>query len=112
MKEPAEEPPRSRQTTLGDLGATLGRDSLEKKIAEHKISIEDEIYNDTWKSCCMELDRRAVQYFTQIIIIGGIMSFTIVQLTRLNTCEGQQAYLGLLTLLIGILIPHPQFKDV
>ena len=28
-----------------------------------------------------------------------------------ETCEAQQAYLGLLTMLIGILIPSPKFND-
>ena len=85
--------------------------SIERKILEHRFKVEDDKYKDTWKSCCMVLDRRAVQYFTQIIIIGGTMAFSITQLYRNDTCEGQQAYLGLLTLLIGILIPNPKFND-
>jgi len=85
--------------------------SVDMKILEHRFKVEDDKYKDTWKSCCMVLDRRAVQYFTQILIIGGTMGFSIAQLYRINTCEGQQAYLGLLTLLIGILIPNPKFSD-
>tara|TARA_R110000764_G_scaffold17132_1_gene47159 strand:- start:1056 stop:1439 length:384 start_codon:yes stop_codon:yes gene_type:complete len=85
--------------------------SVNMKILEHRFKVEDDRYKDTWKSCCMVLDRRAVQYFTQIAIIGGTMGFSIAQLYRNETCEGQQAYLGLLTLLIGILIPNPKFND-
>ena len=87
--------------------------SKELKILEqeHRFKIEDDKYKDAWVSCCMVLDRRAVMYFTQIAIMGGTMIFSIAQLYRNETCEAQQAYLGLLTMLIGILIPNPKFND-
>ena len=85
--------------------------SLEKRIIEHRFKVQDDKYKDTWKSCCMVLDRRAVQYFTQIFIIGGCMIFSVIQLTQLTDCESQQTYMGLLTLLIGILLPNPKFND-
>jgi hypothetical protein len=92
-----------------------GRSSTSKELKileqEHRFKIEDDKYKDTWKSCCIILDRRAVMYFTQIAIMAGTMVFSIAQLYRNETCEAQQAYLGLLTMLIGILIPNPKFND-
>tara|TARA_R110000868_G_scaffold78486_1_gene223959 strand:- start:71 stop:397 length:327 start_codon:yes stop_codon:yes gene_type:complete len=85
--------------------------SIERKILEHKLKIEDDKYADTWKSCCILLDRRAVQYFTQIIVIGGTMGFCISKLYFNESCEAQKTYLGLLTLLLGVLIPNPKFSD-
>jgi hypothetical protein len=85
--------------------------SVEKRMLDHRFKVEDDKYKDTWKSCCMVMDRRAVQYFTQLIVIGGTMCFSISQLYRSDACEDQQAYLGLLTLLIGIFIPNPKFSD-
>lgn len=85
--------------------------SLQQRRLEHKWAVAEEKYNNTWKSCCMLLDRRAVQYFTQIGIITGVMMFCIYQLTSLEGCDSQQTYMGLLTLLLGILIPNPQFND-
>jgi hypothetical protein len=76
---------------------------LELKLAEKK-------YENTWESCCLKTDKRAVVYFTQMIVICGIMGFSISQLIRINSCEGQQAYMGLLTLLIGLLMPNPKFN--
>ena len=97
------------------VGPNLNRSSTSIKLKileqEHRFKIEDDKYKDTWVSCCMVLDRRAVMYFTQIAIIGGTMAFSIAQLYRNASCEGQQAYLGLLTMLIGILIPNPKFSD-
>jgi hypothetical protein len=85
--------------------------SVQKTILQHRMDIEDEKYRNTWTSCCVTLDRRAVQYFTQIAIIGGSMCFSISQLYRNQSCENQQAYLGLLTLLIGLLMPAPKFNN-
>lgn len=86
---------------------------IELKVLEqeHRFKIEDEKYTDRWESCCMVLDRRAVQYFTQITLIAGTMAFSVIQLYRNETCETQQTYIGLLTMLVGILLPTPKFND-
>ena len=64
-----------------------------------------------WRSCCgLKLDKNAVQYFTTIGIITGIMAFAIYKLSTNESCENQTAYMGLLTLLLGILAPSPAFK--
>ena len=81
----------------------------EKKIIlEHELKVQDEKYDNNWKSCCITMDKRALQYFSQIIIIGGIMIFNIAQLIRLEDCNSQVPYMSLLTFLIGILIPNPK----
>ena len=84
--------------------------SAQKRILDHALKAEDTQVENTWKSLCMVMDRRAVQYFTQISIIGGVMIFCIFKLTTDTSCVAQQAYTGLLTLLIGILAPSPKFK--
>jgi hypothetical protein len=83
--------------------------SIQSRVLEHKIDVENE--DNRWKSCCLDVDRRAVQYFSQLSIIAGTMIFCIYQLIEIPTCEGQQAYIGLLTMLIGILVPSPKFID-
>ena len=84
--------------------------SVQRRILDHALKAEDTQAENTWKSMCLEMDRRAVQYFTQISIIGGVMIFCIFKLTTDTSCVAQQAYTGLLTLLIGILAPSPKFK--
>tara|TARA_R110000822_G_scaffold252534_1_gene379183 strand:+ start:2846 stop:3184 length:339 start_codon:yes stop_codon:yes gene_type:complete len=84
--------------------------SVNMKILEHRFKVQEERYKDTWKSCCIVLDRRAVQYFTQIVIMASCMGFSILQLSRLHDCTSQQTYIGLLTLLIGIMLPNPKFN--
>ena len=82
--------------------------SLEDRIQDSKSDVEGD--NHTWKSLCLVVDRRAVQYFTQIFIITGMMAFCMFKLETDTSREAQQSYTGLLTLLIGILAPSPKFK--
>ena len=74
---------------------------------KHNIELEDKKYNDTWQSCCFEVDRRAIRFFSQLFISILIMVFCIVQLVRNKTCESQQLYSGILTTIIGIMLPSP-----
>lgn len=86
-------------------------DSFQRKLFEHELQEKENKYKDTWQSCCLVIDRRAVQFFTQNIIIVGIICFCMDRLMELNSCDSQP-YLSLLTLLIGVLIPNPKFgKD-
>ena len=84
----------------------------EKKILiDHELKVQDDKYENTWNSCCLTMDKRAVQYFSQMFIISGIMVFNIAQLIRLQECSHQVPYMSLLTFLIGVLIPNPKISQ-
>ena len=77
------------------------------------VKIEVVPANDSptvWRSMCLTMDKNAVQYFTTIGIITGIMGFSIYKLSTNESCESQTAYMGLLTLLLGLIAPSPAFK--
>ena len=80
-------------------------------LFEHDIKVQDEKYENTWQSCCITVDKRAVQYFTQVLIICSIMAFNIYQLISLKDGSNQITYMSLLTFLIGILVPSPKMSD-
>ena len=84
--------------------------SIVKLEMEHKMEMENIQQQNTLRSCCYDLDKNAVQYFTTISVICSIMGFCIFKLITDETCVGQQAYMGLLTLCIGIVAPSPTFK--
>ena len=90
---------------------TITPTELDMLSLQHEFKIEDEKNKNEWKSCCLVIDKRAVMYFTQIGIISGAMIFAIYQLINVEDCPSQQAYLGLLTMLIGILVPQPKFHE-
>ena len=84
--------------------------SLMKLEMAHKIQMAEKEQENTWKSCCYNVNKDAVQYFTTIFIICGIMIFCIFKLTTDSSCEVQTAYMGVLTLLLGLVSPSPVFK--
>ena len=62
------------------------------------------------RSCCFELDRKATVYFSQLIICVMLMVFCMVQLVMKDECEAQQIYIGLLTMVIGLVLPSPMIR--
>ena len=64
----------------------------------------------TWKSCCLTCDRRAVPFFTRAFITLFVMAFCMYQLVTNDSCEAQTGYTGLLTLLLGLIVPAPNIK--
>ena len=85
-------------------------DNDEKKILfQHEIKKEDDQFENTWRSCCLVMDRRAIQFFSQLTTISSIMLFCIVQLIHDEKNENHSTeYMSLLTFLIGVLIPSPK----
>ena len=75
------------------------------------VEVNDDAHSDRWKYCCIVVDKRAVQYFSTLTIISGIMIFCIFQLNEVEDCPTQSTYLALLTMLIGLIAPSPKFHD-
>jgi len=91
--------------------ACQNEDELISRIEETKDAETKELtklrYETTWDSCCLRLDKRATIFFSQLSISVMVMSFSTLQLVRLGDCESQQAYIGLLTLCLGVWLPQP-----
>jgi len=64
--------------------------------------------NHLWKSCCFELDRHATVFFSQLIVCILVISFCMYQLLHSKSCETDQLYSSILTLVLGVLIPSPR----
>jgi hypothetical protein len=91
--------------------------TIQRRTLEHKIDVENEENKNRWRSCCLDVDRRAVQYFSQLAIIAGTMCFCIYQHIEIPSCEGQQAYIGLLTInfeisISGALLPARDGREI
>jgi hypothetical protein len=78
------------------------------ELRETKIKIEDKKYDNTWKSACFTLDRRAIRFFTQLFIGLVIIFFCIFKLMDENlSCESSNTYISLLSTTIAIFLPSP-----
>ena len=64
-----------------------------------------------WRSCCFgDVNKEAMVFFTQVIILFCFLCFCCFQLIAVENCEGQQLYSSLVTLVLGILCPSPRIK--
>jgi hypothetical protein len=87
--------------------------SLEKRrleIIDKQITIQEEEkefeHNTRWRSCCFELDKRALQFFTGFTVSIIVMSMCIAKIMILPE-EESTLYLNLLILLVGVYVPTP-----
>lgn len=63
-----------------------------------------------WKSGCFQVDKRVIIFFSQFAICLMIISFSLYQLNKDSSCEHQQIYIGLLTMIVGIFLPAPRIQ--
>lgn len=62
---------------------------------------------DTWTSCCVRLDRRAVVYFSSLSVGVAIVMFCISMLVLHQDCVTFSRWGPLLTFVIGVYMPQP-----
>ena len=65
----------------------------------------------TWRSCCLRADKAFVQFITQAVMVSSVMGFTFFQLVAKPDCADQQAYLGILGIVLGVLLPSPSISN-
>ena len=93
--------------------------SQNNKLAElevkHHITVEDDQrefeHTNYWTSCCFKMDKRAVAYFSQLLISVSVCAFTIGMMSVNQDCPTFSRYSPLLTMVIGIWLPQPSLKD-
>lgn len=72
---------------------------------ERRLEVEN-----TWNSCCLKTDRRAVIYFSQFGLSASVVVLCIYQLLTKDDCNSNQLFLGLLTLILGVYLPSPKIR--
>lgn len=83
-------------------------DSSEKTHTDTIISINEDLPKP-WRSCCFEMDKSCVKYFTQVSILYLLIIYSCTMLIVFPDCESQRNFAGLLMIAIGTLIPSPKF---
>ncbi len=81
-------------------------------LARSKSELETEFKRRVlWRSCCVELDRRAVLFFSQLAISMILVLFCVIMLVFHQDCATFSKYSPLVTLLVGVWLPQPQLRD-
>lgn len=99
------------------IGSTIGTPFNEAiNIEEQVMDRREEMgfrRRTFWKSCCGQvIDRRAIQFFTQVLIGSTVMTFCMAKIWQaipLHGCTGEDTtvYFSLLSALVGYYIPSP-----
>jgi hypothetical protein len=78
-----------------------------KNISLADIEVEESHYK--WR-CCIggHTDSRLIKFLAVYFILVLVFIFCLFMLLNAKTCEDSTAYMALLTMLIGILIPTPR----
>lgn len=109
-----------------NLGLTPGSCSHLISPSNEAVDIEDQVLERReeigfrrrtfWKSCCgTVIDRRAIQFFVQVVIGSGVMLFCMAKIWQavpLHGCTGEDTtvYFSLLSALVGFYIPSPSMN--
>ena len=78
---------------------------------EIKMNEEDEEERRPWNSCCFAIDPKATVFFSQFSMALIVIIFCCYQLIRLDNCEAQSLYSGIITLILGIYCPSPKIHN-
>ena len=85
---------------------------LVKIQLQHDIAVEDDertfAHDNTWKSCCLTVDRRAVSYISQMGIGVAVITFCISMLVIDQSCTSFSRWSPLLGLVLGVMLPSPR----
>jgi hypothetical protein len=99
-------PPNSPLTPSLELRRLDADISIHEKEIQHRIARDEEDSQNIWTSCCVKLDRRAVQFFSGLAVSLIILGMAIVKILTNN--DGSGVYLNLVILILGIFSPSPQ----
>jgi hypothetical protein len=94
---------------------------LEKDIPEIKTvqdvktlaNLEQHILEreNTYKSCCILVDKRALLFFSQLSISITTLIVCVYQLiTHYDNCDNNQLYSNILMMILGVWVPQPNMK--
>ncbi len=73
--------------------------------------IEEEKKEDSWRSCCLTIDKGAVKYFIQSSVLVGIIVLSASMLVVSPDCNSQRNWSALLTLCLGVFLPAPKLTS-
>ena len=77
---------------------------------ENKKNLDDDLkYKDALFCCSHEkpIDRRLLKFFFQVLFLMIILLWSIYETSSSDTCEERLTFIGILTTVVGILIPQP-----
>ena len=99
MSSNSSDSPPPTLLTIGNTSETINQNDFQNNYVERYM----------WKSCCLQVDRRAVIFFSQLTISISIIIFCMTQLwIHHEDCDKNQLYTGILMTIVGVHLPQPK----
>ena len=82
-------------------------------MLSRRLDMEEKKNDNEWFCCCSNkpTDSRLLKYVFQMLLIMLVVVFCISMLLVNESCEAQATYTGILTLLIGLVLPGPKVSE-
>jgi hypothetical protein len=81
----------------------------DENITIDEKQLESDLEN-TWKSCCFDLDKRCVQYAVTSFISFTTLGFCMIQLILDSDSNDKAVYFSLIASIVGLHIPSPSLS--
>ncbi len=86
----------------------------DKQLILHKIEVENEEikfnHENTYKSCCLTVDKRAATFFISSSFCAAVLVFCLIQLSLNPDCSTYAKYSSIMMFLVGVYIPQPRMN--
>lgn len=66
--------------------------------------------NDMSNGCCANIERQTIDFAIRMVMIFIILLFAMIQVLRIADVNQKQIYFGIITSILGYLIPSPTLK--
>ena len=83
---------------------------VEQKLPEIVDVVDNTGSSSTWRSCCLQCDKSALVFFSQLTLSACVIIFCIIQLYRSVTCDKDGLYSGIMMVILGSFLPTPKIK--
>jgi hypothetical protein len=92
------------------LSVIRSQPSIERKIEEHRIEIENKEMENNWMCMSRKFDKRCINYISQISIGLVVIFFSMYKLSTSKDCNEQSVYFSLLSGTVGFFMPSPSIS--
>ena len=85
--------------------------SAQKRVIQANIE-KNQFEQENYYSCCLKnrTDRRVLIYGTQVGFGIAVMAFSMAMIVTADSCQDTNAFMGLLTLVVGVFLPQPSIR--
>ena len=84
--------------------------NMKKEEQIHHLELENERYQNTYESCCLKIDKRALEFFLKSFVIFSVLIFAMLMSVYTENVSERNAFINIVILILGCFLPSPSIK--